>query len=282
MKVFICANFSKGKSVATVKAVCDKLIEIGFTPMLDKAFREDFAENGVTFDSPEILLDTCDMIITVGGDGTIIKWGRYAAKYKKPLLGINTGRLGFMTTLECDDIEKLRMLKTGNYKISNRMLLEVSHSNSDDTYVAVNDVVFTKNRYAKLPEFSISVDGYEVSRIRADGIIFSTPTGSTAYSLSAGGPIITPDAQCIEFTPLCPHSLFGRPMIFSSDSEILVSFKGYENSGVIFNVDGDDDLVFEENDCIKIRKSSLTLNLVHIDGGGFYNAVHNKLMAPLK
>ncbi len=282
MKIFICANFSKEKSRATVKAVCEKLVAIGFTPMLDKCYSEGFSEKGIAFGETEQLLKECDMIITVGGDGTIIKWGRYAAKYEKPLLGINTGRLGFMTALECDEMNKLDYLKTKEYSISERMLLEVSHSNSDDTYIAVNDVVFTKNRYAKLPEFSVSADGYEVSKIRADGIIFSTPTGSTAYSLSAGGPIIAPDAKCIEFTPLCAHSLFGRPMIFSSDSEITIKFKGYENSGVIFNVDGDDDLKFEENDCVKIRKSALSLKLVDIDGGSFYNAVHNKLMAPLK
>ena len=245
MKIFICANFSKEKSRATVKATCKKLIAIGFTPMLDEVCCEEFKEKEIIFGKTDELLKECDMIITVGGDGTIIKWGRYAAKYDKPLLGINTGRLGFMTTLECDDTDKLEILKTDNYKISKRMLLEVSRSDSKDTYLAVNDVVFTKNRYAKLPEFSVSVDGYEVSKIRADGIIFSTPTGSTAYSLAAGGPIIAPDAKCIEFTPLCAHSLFGRPMIFSSDSEITVRFKGYENSGVIFNVDGDDDLRFE-------------------------------------
>ncbi len=282
MKIFICANFSKEKSRTTVDTVCNMLLSIGFTPMLDKDYREEFIRTGIVFKERETLLKECDMIITVGGDGTIIKWGRYAAKFGKPLLGINTGRLGFMTAIESDETEKLEKLKTKQYSISERMLFEVSHSDSDDTYIAVNDVVFTKNRYAKLPEFSVSVDGYEVSKIRADGIIFSTPTGSTAYSLSAGGPIIAPDAKCIEFTPLCAHSLFGRPMIFSSDSEITVKFKGYENSGVIFNVDGDDDLKFEENDCVKIRKSALTLKLVDIDGGSFYNAVHNKLMAPLK
>lgn len=282
MKIFICANFSKEKSRATVSAVCEKLLSIGYTPMLNNDYREGFNINGVCFGENENLLKECDMIITVGGDGTIIKWGRYAAKYKKPLLGINTGRLGFMTAIESDEIEKLEKLKTKEYCISERMLFEVTYNNSDDTYVAVNDVVFTKNRYAKLPEFCVSVDGFEVSKIRADGIIFSTPTGSTAYSLSAGGPIIAPDAKCIEFTPLCAHSLFGRPMIFSSDSEITVKFKGYEDSGVIFNVDGDDDLKFEESDCVKIRKSALSLKLVDIDGGSFYNAVHNKLMAPLK
>lgn len=275
MNIFICANISKEKSRETVEAVCEKIKALGF----DVA---GFSDSRDVSPEAEALISDCDIIITIGGDGTIIRWGRYAARYDKPLLGINTGRLGFMTTLEYNDIDKLESLKTHEYSVTERMLLEVSYSNSNSEYVAVNDVVFTKNKYAKLPEFCVNVDGYEVTRIRADGIIFSTPTGSTAYSLAAGGPIIAPDARCIEFTPLCAHSLFGRPMIFSADSDISVTFKGYEKSGVFFNVDGDDDLTFNENDIVTIRKSSLVLKLVDIDGGGFYNAVHNKLMTPLK
>lgn len=274
MNIFICANVSKEKSVETVDVVMNKIKSIGFDV-------SGFSDSREVSPEAEALIRDCDMIITIGGDGTIIRWGRYAAKYEKPLLGINTGRLGFMTTLEYNVIDRLDHLKTEEYSITERMLLEVDCSNNG-TYTAVNDVVFTKNKYAKLPEFCVNVDGFEVTRIRADGIIFSTPTGSTAYSLAAGGPIIAPDAKCIEFTPLCAHSLFGRPMIFSSDSEISVSFKGYEKSGVIINVDGDDDLDFNENDIVKIRRSSLALKLVDIDGGGFYNAVHNKLMTPLK
>ncbi len=274
MNIFICANVSKEKSVETVDVVMNKIKSIGFEV-------SGFSDSREVSPEAEALIRNCDMIITIGGDGTIIRWGRYAAKYEKPLLGINTGRLGFMTTLEYNDIDRLERLKTEEYSITERMLLEVDCGNNG-TYTAVNDVVFTKNKYAKLPEFCVNVDCFEVTRIRADGIIFSTPTGSTAYSLAAGGPIIAPDAKCIEFTPLCAHSLFGRPMIFSSDSEISVSFKGYEKSGVIINVDGDDDLDFNENDIVKIRRSSLALKLVDIDGGGFYNAVHNKLMTPLK
>ena len=275
MNIFICANISKEKSNETVVAVTKKIKALGFNVV-------GFSDSREVSSEAEFLIQKSDMIITIGGDGTIIRWGRYAAKYDKPLLGINTGRLGFMTALECNDTDRLELLKSGEYSITERMLLEVECGDNSDTYIAVNDVVFTKNKYAKLPEFSVSVDGYKVTRIRADGIIFSTPTGSTAYSLAAGGPIIAPGARCIEFTPLCAHSLFGRPMIFSSDSEISVTFKGYEKSGVIINVDGDDDLDFIESETVRIRKSSYSLKLVDIDGGGFYNAVHNKLMTPLK
>ena len=161
------------------------------------------------------------------------------------------------------------------------MLIDVIYE-GHGTYTVINDVVFNKCRYSKLPEFSVSVEGYEVTNIRADGIIFSTPSGSTAYSLSAGGPIIFPEAKCIEFTPLCAHSLFGRPMIFSSDQELTVSFTAYENSGVSISIDGNDDMDFYEGETIRIRKSEQQLSLIDINGSSFYKAVHNKLMRPLK
>ncbi len=282
MNVLICANFKKEKSISTIKAVIEKLISIQITPMLNDTIAENFNYNEIIYGDTEELLNRCDIIITVGGDGTIIKWGRFAARYNKPLLGINTGRLGFLTAIEHYELHKLDLLQENKYTVSNRMLLDVSIKGSNSTFLAVNDVVFNKTRYAKLPEFCVTVSGNEVTKIRADGIIFSTPTGSTAYSLAAGGPIISPDAQCIEFTPLCAHSLFGRPMIFSSGSEIEVNFSAYEGSGVVFNVDGDDDLEFRESDTVIIKKSRLTLKLIEINGGGFYNAVHNKLMRPFK
>lgn len=281
MKVMICANLSKERSRKTVKEVCTVLNSIGFQPMLENRYKSDFNVSGVVFGETEALTADCDMMLTVGGDGTILKWGRRAAACNKPLLGVNTGRLGFMATLECDELFKLSRLKSHEYTISKRMLLDIN-LNGRESFVAVNDVVFSKNRYAKLPEFSVCAGRFEVTKIRADGIIFSSPTGSTAYSLSAGGPIISPDAECIEFTPLCAHSLFGRPMIFSADSRITVSFCGYENSEVILSVDGNDDIDFHEGETVTITKSDLSLDLIDINGGSFYNAVHNKLMKPLK
>lgn len=277
----ICANLGKEKSRNTVTSACAILKNIGFQPCLEDRYKSEFSVSDVLFAPEDKLISECDLIMTVGGDGTILKWGRKAAAADKPLLGVNTGRLGFMATLECDELFKLARLKTGEYTESHRMLLDIN-LNGRDSFLAVNDIVLSKNRYAKMPEFSVCAGEFEVTKIRADGIIFSTPTGSTAYSLSAGGPIISPDAECIEFTPLCAHSLFGRPMIFSADSEISVRFCGYENSGVILSVDGDDDIDFHEGETVNIKKSNLSLNLIDINGGSFYSAVHNKLMRPLK
>ena len=256
MKVMICANLAKERSRKAAADACAKLNEIGFLPMIEKQYENIIKVDNAVYAETDSLITDCDMFMTIGGDGTILKWGQKAAACNKLLLGINTGRLGFMTSIESGELDTLERL--------------------------INDVVFSKCRYSKLPEFIVSVEEYEVTKIRADGIIFSTPAGSTAYSLSAGGPIISPDAQCIEFTPLCAHSLFGRPMIFSADSEITVRFSAYENSGVSLSIDGNDDMDFKEGEIIKIRRSEQQLSIIDINGSSFYKAVHNKLMRPLK
>lgn len=281
MKVMICADLSKELSQKVVYKVCKKLCEIGIEPLIEKQYESSLSVESAVFGDSDKLINECHMFMTIGGDGTILKWGQKAASFDKPLLGINTGRLGFMTSIESNELDLLSRLATGEYSISRRMLIDVIYE-GHGTYTVINDVVFNKCRYSKLPEFSVSVEGYEVTNIRADGIIFSTPSGSTAYSLSAGGPIIFPEAKCIEFTPLCAHSLFGRPMIFSSDQELTVSFTAYENSGVSISIDGNDDMDFYEGEMIRIRKSEQQLSLIDINGSSFYKAVHNKLMRPLK
>ena len=277
----ICANLEKERSRKAAVDACASLSRIGFLPMIEKQYEASIKVDNALYGETDKLITDCDMFMTIGGDGTILKWGQKAAACNKPLLGINTGRLGFMTSIESDELDTLERLKMGNYTISRRMLLDIEYEGKGN-FSAINDVVFNKCRYSKLPEFIVSVEEYEVTKIRADGIIFSTPAGSTAYSLSAGGPIISPDAQCIEFTPLCAHSLFGRPMIFSSDSEITVRFSAYENSGVSLSIDGNDDMDFNEGETIKIRQSKQELSLIDINGSSFYKAVHNKLMRPLK
>jgi len=220
----------------------------------------------------------CDVVITIGGDGTILSIGTQAAVFKKPLLGINTGRLGFMATLEKNEPDKLERLIGGDYSVSRRMLLDVQLSGK--TYHALNDVVLHRGAETALPEFAICRNGRGIIRVRGDGIIISTATGSTAYSLSAGGPIIEPELECFLVTALSPHSLFNRPMIFSPDSQLSVYAKN-----VAVSVDGQDltppagKIVTDE---YIITKSEHYLDLIDIDGNNFYDSIHNKLMKPLK
>jgi len=255
MKVFIVPKLTKPETLKTLGEVKAKLAGLGIA--------ESDSEN-------------CDIVITIGGDGTILETSKKAAKAGKPLLGINTGLLGFMATLETDGLDKLARLVSGDYKISRRMMLGANISGN--TVTALNDVVLHRGARAKLPEFVVSRNRAEVLRIRADGIIISTPTGSTAYSLSAGGPIIEPELDCFVLTALCPHTLFNRSMVFSGGGGINI---GYNSEDVFISVDGKDCGVCGNNG-IEITKSPLYLDLIDIDGTGFYDSVHNKLMKPLK
>lgn len=261
MKVKICPNNAKPEAVALVPHIECKLRELG-------------AEIA---DSPE----DCDVLLTVGGDGTILKWSKTAARLDKPLLGINTGLLGFMATIEPDDLCLLSRLVSGEYHISKRTMMSVCLRN--DMLTALNDVVLSKGLDNKLPEFSVRVKRSgifcDVSQMRADGLIFSTPTGSTAYALSAGGPIIEPELSLVLFTPLCAHTLFSRPMIFSGEEDILITHTG----GTVFvSADGDKSVGLSDGEELIIRKDERHLKLIDLSANSFYDAVQGKLMKPMK
>lgn len=278
LRALIGCNEMNGNSMELARDICRLLNKSGITPCVaEGSGKGGFPAERVN--SPA----ECTHIVTVGGDGTILKWGKTAAEYDIPLLGVNMGRLGFMATLERSEIGEIpRLLAEGN--ISRRMLMDCAVVRADGSRhvkPVLNDVVIARESGSKLPEFRVFCGGAEVSRLRADGVIMSTPTGSTAYSLSAGGPILSPELECIEFTALCPHTLFNRPMIFPAGHEVAVSVRGYQGSRVSVDIDGENDLSFGEGDEIRLTRSAKTLRLIEA-GGGFYGSVHSKLMQPLK
>lgn len=281
MRVLIGCNVQKDGSVELAAEISALLTESGFTTCAyaqGAGYAEKIGAEDV--ETPEV----CDLAVTVGGDGTILKWGKIAAKYDIPLLGVNMGRLGFMATLEPHEIDRIPGLLNGELRLSRRILLECKVFRGEreifSEYV-LNDVIVSRSSVSKLPEFVVNCGDAEVSRVRADGIIFSTPTGSTAYSLSAGGPILSPDLECMEFTALCPHTLFNRPMIFSDKQILTARVNHYQSSRATFSVDGGKGIPLLEGDALQIMRSRLSLGLIET-GSGFYGAIHNKLMAPFK
>ncbi len=281
MKALIIFNLSKTGGATLSAEIANILKNAGITPCI-------FGENIIyaekvgaeVIESPE----DCDYIITIGGDGTILRWGKYAADFDIPLLGVNLGRLGFMASVEKNEISKIPELLKGSHHISRRMMLNVELIREDKVIYsgrALNDITASRSSRSKLPEFVVSCGNTEVSRIRADGIILSTPTGSTAYSLSAGGPIISPDLECVEFTALCPHTLFNRPMIFSDKQPITARAYHYDNSKATISVDGGSAVPFEEGDVLKLTRCPKDLLLIEA-GDGFFGSIHNKLLTPLK
>ncbi|MBE6837274.1 MAG: NAD(+)/NADH kinase [Ruminococcus sp.] len=286
MKLYVFPNLDKKNCRSYTKTACEILINNDVSVYMSYMYKRDFSDvNGIEYIDNDCVIEECDFILAVGGDGTILRCSDLARKYKKPLLGLNCGRLGFMATLEHDEINLLNDFCKGKYVLDKRMMIDadVYYENGSVNHVtALNDVVLTKNHGCKIADFTVSKNNNVISSLRADGLVFSTPTGSTAYSLSAGGPIIEPDMECIEFTQICPHSLFARSMLFSDNSVIDVHFKTDKNSEVILTVDGVEIDKLSDNDYVKILKSDDYVEIVDIKGGSFFKSVNRKLMQPFK
>ncbi len=251
MSVLIGCNFEKEGATELCADICTLLKLNGFSTYIMDEYKEYAPKVGA---KPIAVPNICSSIVTIGGDGTILKWGKLAAEYDLPLLGVNMGRLGFMAAIEPNNIKKIPEILLSDFYTSNRMMMDCKlYRDGKRIYsdTCINDVIVSRSSVSKLPEYSVFCGDTLVSRQRADGIIFSTPTGSTAYSLSAGGPIISPDMECIEFTSLCPHSLFNRPMIFSPNQVISLRVAHYQGSKASFSVDGGKGISLLDGDVLK-------------------------------
>ena len=230
-------------------------------------------------DTIEELFKVCDIAISVGGDGTIIHTAKYAASFDKPLIGVNVGRLGFAADIEIDGISELTRILNGDYSVEERILfdVEVIKNGVSKNYLAVNDAVIARGQLSKIIDLQVTLDDEVIAKYRADGLLFSTPTGSTAYSLSAGGPIIAPQLDCILMTPVCPHSLFSRSVIFDGNSVLTVSVKIPSECCCVLTIDGEKNIDILADDIVKIRKSDLKLKFVSINKRNFYRKLNEKL-----
>lgn len=217
-----------------------------------------------------------DLVVVLGGDGTLLSVAHFAAQSGIPVMGINLGRLGFLTEIPIDEsVETLEsFLKDGRNVISPRWLLEAK-TDAAVSY-CLNDVVITKGALARMIELAIRIDGKEVAALKADGLIVSTPTGSTAYSLAAGGPILHPQVPAAVLTPICPHTLTFRPLIIPSGSLVsLELLTGGEE--VYLTLDGQRGGVLVRNDVIDIRKAPFELQLVTSPRRTYFDLVKEKL-----
>ena len=219
--------------------------------------------------------------LVLGGDGSIIVASRRLVKYGLPIVGMNFGHVGYLTALEESELSMIDKLIAGEYTIEERMMLEASVTDETGekkaTYNVLNDIVLTNGPVARMITFDLFCDGMTIETVRADGVIVATPTGSTAYSLSAGGPILDPSLEAMCLTPICPHTLSSRPIIFGGTSEITISNVNCNHSEVYLNGDGRDPIKIEENDIISIRRSAYTTKLIRIKDAGFVSVLHSKL-----
>lgn len=225
--------------------------------------------------------EVCDLIIVVGGDGSLLGAARTFSRYKVPLLGVNRGRLGFLTDILPSEFEeRVGEVLDGKYFREDRFLLE-AHVRRDGQPVgqnsALNDVVFHSAGSVKMVEFELFIEGQFVYRQRSDGLIISTPTGSTAYALSGGGPIMHPRIDAIVLVPMCPHTLSSRPLLVEGNSEIKLVVGGSNVARMLVSCDGQGEMAVEAGDVISIRKKAHKLHLLHPTHHSFYEACRSKL-----
>ena len=223
---------------------------------------------------------TYDLMITIGGDGTLLRSITYVRDLGIPIMGINTGRLGFLATLKQEMLNsELNKILFGEYDIKERSLLEVSVNNktnfSDFNY-ALNEVSVGRKNTTSMIEIKTVLDGEYLNTYWADGLIISTPTGSTGYSLSCGGPIMSPSSQTFSITPIAPHNLNARPLIISDETIIELSVKGREESHLL-SLDSKI-ISLENNTVIKIKKASFKIKLASLQNNSFYKTLRNKLL----
>lgn len=221
-----------------------------------------------------------DLIVVLGGDGTMISTARLIGDADALVLGINYGSLGYLTDFRIEEMfPALEAIFEGKYEVDRRVMLHAEHWRGDEMLASgrvLNDVVINKAALARIIEIEVSLNSLFVNSFRADGLIVSTPTGSTAYNLSAGGPIIYPSMNAVVLTPICPFTLTNRPIVVPDDANIELKLQ-LENEGVVLTLDGQIGYTMTADDCVRIRKSRATFNLVQPPNRNYFDVLRNKL-----
>lgn len=281
-KVIMTPNPYRDKDFATVRRASQILSEAGIEVRLCLPFEVDRSYDlpkDLKFSRLDRELHDADLIICFGGDGTILHMSKTATRAGIPILGVNIGTMGFMAELESTELEQLKRLATGEYTIDKRMMLDVTVFRDRDIIfhdICLNDVVVTKGAVARIVHLAVECDGVEAMECGGDGVIVATPTGSTAYSLSAGGPIVEPAAHSILVTPICAHDVGSRCMVASDQRIITVRLTRNARRNAYLSVDGGKSVRLNMGDVTKIKKSNLETSLVRLKDRSFYDVVNQK------
>lgn len=281
-KVILTPNPYRDKNFSTVRRAMDILRDAGMEVRLCLPFDVDR-----TYELPKDLhfsrmdreMPDADVVICFGGDGTILHMAKTATRYNVPILGVNIGTMGFMAELESAELEELRRLATGDYTIDSRMMLDVSVQRDRNIVfheLCLNDAVITKGAVARIVHLSVSCDGVQAMECGGDGIIVATPTGSTGYNLSAGGPIVEPDGQSILITPICAHDLLSRSIVASPERVVTLELTRNARRNGFLSVDGGKAIKLSMGDVTTVRRSNKITKLVRLNGRSFYDVIHNK------
>lgn len=257
------------------------LTDGGADVYIQNEYKQIFKSTKAKFENFDKAMSLCDCAIAIGGDGTTLNIAKKAAFLNKSALGINAGRLGFMSGIERDELSLLTKLINKEYIIDERAMLKATIEKDGEvlsSHHCLNDIVVSRGNFARLIDVTITCDGRSVSNMRSDGVIISTPTGSTAYSMAAGGPVVSPEADCIIETPICPHSLMDRSIIFSADKELIVTANNDQNNSPIMTVDGQEAVNLTPGCQIHIKKSDITTKLIKLKPENFYEVLNKKII----
>lgn len=248
-----------------------------------RVYGENKDPSGCEIDSidDETFSSESDLIVVLGGDGTMISTARLIGDAEVLVLGVNYGSLGYLTDFRIEEMfPALEAILRGGYEVDRRVMLHAEHRRGDEVLATgrvLNDVVLNKAALARIIEIDVSLNGLFVNSFRADGLIVSTPTGSTAYNLSAGGPIIYPSMNAVVITPICPFTLTNRPIVIPEEEANIELTLIKENEGVVLTLDGQIGYTMKENDLVRIRKSRTTFNLVQPPNRNYFDVLRNKL-----
>lgn len=271
MQILVVSNRHTAAGPKETERVCAALRQSGAT-VVEREFQTRSGSQAMADIPPET-----DLVVAIGGDGTIMHAAKCAAGRDLPVLGINSGKLGFLAGLEVNETDRLQALFTGEYEIEERLLLDVTVDGDAETHLAMNEAVVSRGALSRLVDLTVVSGGQDVMRYRADGVMIATPTGSTAYSLSAGGPVVDPRVEALLLTPICPHSLYARSYVFSAETELTVR-PAASDRNTFLTVDGEREISLLPGQAVTVRRSAMTAKLIRLKKQSFYDILNHKLI----
>ena len=287
-KFFIVTNFNIYDKAIAALNVAGRLCELGcelytLTYNKDKISRVGKGRNTDMFNyiSPDEVYGVVDAVMVLGGDGSILDAARRAAPYGIPVLGMNLGRLGYLAELESGELSVLPRLILGDYRLDKRSMINIdiidAQGNVKKSEYALNDAVLSNGSISRIVDLELFEGGVHVASYRSDGMIISTPTGSTAYSLAAGGAIVDPRLNCLCVTPICPHSLHARPLVFPDCAVIEIKNVCQREKSLFLTIDGRINHEIFISESVRVTRSELHTNLIRLKDSGFYERLRQKM-----
>ena len=279
MKFFIIPNMTRENAHSVTTLTINELLKLNCQVFMDLSLENVFSQcEGVFFGEQKKLINDSDIIISIGGDGSFINAAKIATDNEKPVLCINAGKLAYLACLESDEISLLSKVVNGEYITEKRMMLSVSILDKNDRIIyhsnCINDAVVSRSGVIRIMKLSVSCNGAPLIDYMADGVIVSTPTGSTAYSLSAGGPVIDPCVESILLTPVCAHSVFSRSVVLGGNSELVIT---HDNSGeAILSCDGQSAVIIPEGAVVTVKRSEKCASFIKVKNDTFIDVLNKK------